>query len=129
MGTSQYLELFYVDATKNQIESNELFNVLEQDQENKELIDALFINFHVLKGHALGLGFKAIESMAHVLEDVFRAIREDKLELNHVVLKEIKSGIHILGKLIECLKSEEKVTYLMGKTRLGEILSELKNIE
>ena len=33
MGTSQYLELFYVDATKNQIESNELFNVLEQDQE------------------------------------------------------------------------------------------------
>ena len=129
MATTQYLEIFYADAINSQVEINELFSFLEKDQKNKNLIDALFMKFHVLKGNAMGLGFKAIESMAHVLEDVFRVIREGKLELNHVILIEIKSGIQILRKLIESLISEEKVTYLSGKTRLGAILNELQNIE
>ena len=128
MQSSQYIELFYVDAIKNQIEINDLFSVLEKGYENKDIVDALFINFHILKGHALGLGFKAIESMAHVLEEVFEAIREAKLELNHTISKEIKSAIHTLGKLIESLKSEEKVKYLVQKARLGAILSELRII-
>ena len=128
MQSSQYIELFYVDAIKNQIEINELFSLLEKEYENKDIVDALFINFHILKGHALGLGFKAIESMAHVLEEVFEGIREAKLELNHAISKEIKSAIHALGKLIESLKSEEKVKYLVQKARLGAILSELRII-
>ena len=126
METGNYLELFYNYAKKNQIEIIEVFSVLEKDTENKELVDSLFINLHVLNGNASGLGFKAVESMAHVLEDVFSEIREGKLEFNNIVLKETKIAIDTLGKLIEALKSGEKVTYLVSKTRLGAILGQVK---
>ena len=67
MKTSEYAELFYFEATKNQIEINKPFNILEKDFRNMDLVNSLFIKFHVLKGYSLGMGFKAVESMSHVL--------------------------------------------------------------
>ena len=125
MEPSPHIELFYAYAIQNYTKINELFTALEENQETKALMDALFINFRVLKGHALGLEFKSIASMAHVLEDVFRAISEGEVKLNLVILIEIKRGIYTLEKLIESIKSEEKVSFLVCKARLGSILSEL----
>ena len=38
--------------------------IVDKKKLNKNLIDALFMKFHVLKGNAMGLGFKAIESIS-----------------------------------------------------------------
>tara|TARA_B100000963_G_C22620967_1_gene669941 strand:- start:2530 stop:2907 length:378 start_codon:yes stop_codon:yes gene_type:complete len=125
MESSPHIELFYAYAIQSCTEINKLLIALEENRETKASIDALFINFRVLKGYALGLEFKSVASMAHVLEDVFRVISEGKLKLNLLILTEIKNGMSTLEKLIESIKSEEKAAFLVCKARLGSILSEL----
>ena len=45
MEPSPHIELFYAYAIQNYTEINELFTALEENQETKALMDALFINF------------------------------------------------------------------------------------
>lgn len=129
MQNSSYVELFYRDALKSIIEVKSLLIRLEKDQQNMNLNRAIFIKLHNLEGHAKGLGFRAIQSMAHTLGDVFSEILKGKLFFSKKeVAKQLTNGIYTLEKLIKAIKTGEKIKYLINKTYLGEILSEVTSL-
>jgi len=130
MQTSSYLDLFYDDARKTIIEVKKLLTHIEKDQSNISLYQSLFIKLHNLKGHAKGMGFRAIQSLTHVLEDVFSEMIQGRVMFSTKgVAKKITNGIYTLEKLIEAIKTGEKIKYLVNKTHLGEILSQAKALQ
>tara|TARA_B100001173_G_scaffold305686_1_gene311445 strand:- start:2791 stop:3201 length:411 start_codon:yes stop_codon:yes gene_type:complete len=126
MQNSSYVELFYEDALKSIIEVKSLLIRLEKDQQNMNLNRAILIKLHNLKGHAIGLGFRSIQSMAHTLGDVFSEILKGTIFFSKKeVAKQLTNGIYTLEKLIKAIKTGEKIKYLINKTYLGGILSEV----
>ena len=130
MQTSLYLDLFYDDARKTIIEVKKLLIHIEKDQSNISLYQSLFIKLHNLKGHAKGMGFRAIQSMSHALQEVFSEMIQGRVMFSTKgVAKKITNGIYTLEKLIEAIKTGEKIKYLVNKTHLGEILSQAKALQ
>tara|TARA_B110000211_G_C14074051_1_gene551205 strand:- start:927 stop:2792 length:1866 start_codon:yes stop_codon:yes gene_type:complete len=123
---AEYKEIFHAEAIESQEELNRLFTDLEKDHSSKRSIDAIFRITHTLKGNALGMGFKEIAAMAHVLEDVFGEIREGNLVLNGDIFGDLYKGLDTLSALIDALKSGEKVKYLGVKAKVSVILRQLK---
>ena len=129
MQNSSYVDLFYKDALKSIIEVKSLLIRLEKDQQNMHLNRAIFIKLHYLKGHAKGLGFRAIQSMAHTLGDVFSEILQGRISHSKKdIAKHLTNGISTLEKLIKAIKTGEKIKYLISKTQLGGILSEARSL-
>ena len=105
MQTSSYLDLFYDDARKTIIEVKKLLIHIEKDQSNISLYQSLFIKLHNLKGHAKGMGFRAIQSMSHALQEVFSEMIQGRVMFSTKgVAKKITNGIYTLEKLIEAIK-------------------------
>ena len=130
MQTSSYLDLFYDDARKTIIEVKKLLTHIEKDQSNISLYQSLFIKLHNLKGHAKGMGFRAIQSMSHALQEVFSEMIQGRVMFSTKgVAKKITNGIYTLEKLIEAIKTGEKIKYLVNKTHLGEVLSQAKALQ
>lgn len=130
MQTSLYLDLFYDDARKTIIEVKKLLTHIEKDQSNISLYQSLFMKLHNLKGHAKGMGFRAIQSMSHALQEVFSEMIQGRVMFSTKgVAKKITNGIYTLEKLIEAIKTGEKIKYLVNKTHLGEILSQAKALQ
>ncbi len=129
MQSCSYIELFYIDALKSIIEVKSLLIRLEKDQQNMNLNRSIFIKLHNLKGHAKGLGFRAIQSMAHTLEDIFSEILHGRISFSKKdIAKHLTNGISTLEKLIKSIKTGQKIKYLISKTQLGGILIETRSL-
>lgn len=118
----QYREIFQAEALENFEELNKLFTRLEKNYSDKKAINAIFRITHTLKGNALGMGFKDIGDMAHVMEDIFGEVRENKLELDPDIFDALFKALDKLGELIDSLKTNKKVRYKGLKTKLKVIL-------
>ncbi|MGN0482760.1 MAG: chemotaxis protein CheW [Lachnospiraceae bacterium] len=97
MDVSQYLEIF-IDETNGHIQSlNDCIMTLEQEPENKDMINEIFRAAHSLKGMAGTMGFKRMQRLTHDMENVFQEVRSDKLKVTS----------HMIDILFECLDAIE----------------------
>ena len=114
----EYKEIFLAEALENYEELNRLLTGLEKDISDKKAVNAIFRITHTMKGNASAMGFDKIAVLAHVIEDVFAAIRESKVALNEELFAIIYKAIDVLGALINALKDGNTVSYKGIKTRL-----------
>jgi two-component system chemotaxis sensor kinase CheA len=75
----EYREIFLTEALENYTEINRLLTVLEKNPSDIKPVHALFRITHTLKGNATGMGYEKIAEVAHVLEDLFDAIRDERI--------------------------------------------------
>ncbi len=115
----EYRQLFLSEALENFEELNKLFVDLEKDHANKKVIANIFRIIHTLKGNALGMGYEKIADLAHVMEDVFGAIKEGEIKLERELVDSLFRANDKLGGLINSLNTGEKVSYLGIKTKLS----------
>ena len=100
MDVSQYLEIF-IDETKEHLQSlSDNLMVLEKEPENKDTINEIFRAAHSMKGMAGTMGYKRMQKLTHVMEDVFSEVRSDN----------VKVTPDLVDVLFECLTAIE--TYL-----------------
>lgn len=118
----EYRQLFLSEALENFEELNKLFIDLEKDQGNKKVIANIFRIIHTLKGNAMGMGYDKIAELAHVMEDVFGAIKEREITLERELVESLFRANDKLGALINSLNTGEKVSYLGIKTKLSVYL-------
>lgn len=114
----EYKEIFLAEALENYEELNRLLTVLEKDVSDKNAIDAIFRITHTMKGNASAMGFEKIAELAHVVEDVFAAIRDSRVTLNEELFVIIYKATDVLGALIDGLKDGKAVAYKGIKTKL-----------
>ena len=82
MDVSQYLEIF-IDETKEHLQNlSQQLMVLEEEPENADTINEIFRAAHSLKGMAGTMGYKRMQSLTHIMENVLSEIRNGKMTVN-----------------------------------------------
>lgn len=74
--------------------------VMERTGPNEEELATLFRAVHTLKGAAYTVGFTAVGDLAHKIEDLLGAVREDRVPLSSSVIEGIFAGIDALKLLL-----------------------------
>jgi two-component system chemotaxis sensor kinase CheA len=119
---AEYRDLFLTEALENFEALNNLFIKLEKEHGNKRAIAEIFRITHTLKGNAMGMGFKAIGELAHIMEDIMDAVKSSKIELNEGIIEQLFRANDKLGELIKAIGTEKKVSYIGLKTKLEVLL-------
>jgi two-component system, chemotaxis family, sensor kinase CheA len=123
----EYKEIFLSEAVESYEQLNKLFTDLEKDHKNNRAIDAIFRITHTLKGNAMGMGFKDIAELSHVMEDIFNEVKANRLSLDETLFNNLFKANDKLGQLIEALRTDAKVNYKGIKTTLEVVLRNCKN--
>ncbi len=114
----EYRQLFLTEALENFEELNRLFVDLEKDMSSKKAITNIFRIVHTLKGNAMGMGYDKIADLAHVMEDVFGAVKNGEVTLDKELVDSLFRANDKLGGLINAVSTNERVSYLGIKTKL-----------
>lgn len=124
-------EHFLTEALENQQELDKLFTELEKNHSSKSAIEAIFRITHTLKANAAGIGFSDMAAMAHVLEDVFSAIKSHRLTITATLFNDLFRANDILGSMIEDVRNggTSKIKYRGIKTKLEVLLTRLNEEE
>lgn len=77
---------FIEEATDNIRELEDSLLLIENDTENKELIEKIFRSMHSLKGGGAMFGFSHLSEFTHNLESLYHLIRDGKKKVNREVL-------------------------------------------
>lgn len=82
MDVSQYLEIF-IDETKEHLQNlSQQLMILEEEPENADTINEIFRAAHSLKGMAGTMGYKRMQHLTHIMENVLSEIRNGKMVVN-----------------------------------------------
>lgn len=97
MDVSQYLEIF-IDETREHIQNlSDHIMVLEQEPENADTINEIFRAAHSLKGMAGTMGYKRMQHLTHMMENVFSEVRNGT----------VKVTSNMVDVLFQCLDAVE----------------------
>ena len=77
---NQYLSMFVEEAQENLENLNNFLLDLEKSPGSKNTLNEIFRVAHTLKGMAGAMGFEGVKELTHHMEDLFGALKEDKLE-------------------------------------------------
>jgi two-component system chemotaxis sensor kinase CheA len=118
----EYRDIFLTEAIENYNEINRLLTVLEKNPSDIKSVHALFRITHTLKGNATGMGFEHIAELAHVLEDLFGAVREGKVTISPEMFVSVYKAADVLSELIDAVQNPKQVKYRGIKTKLEVML-------
>ena len=81
MDVSQDLEIF-IDETQEHLQDlSQHLMILEEEPENADTINEIFRAAHSLKGMAGTMGYKRMQHLTHIMENVFSEIRNGKMNV------------------------------------------------
>lgn len=97
----KYIQVFISESVEIlQAISDELLE-LESDPQNTDLINKLFRNLHTLKGGAALDGLDKISNVAHIMEDIFGAVRDNDAVLKDEYIDTFFDATDLLKDLVE----------------------------
>lgn len=132
MDVSQYLEIF-IDETKEHLQSlSDNLMVLEKEPENKDTINEIFRAAHSMKGMAGTMGYKRMQKLTHVMEDVFSEVRSDNIKVTADLVDVLFRCLdaleayldNIMNSADEGTEDNEEIVNLLKKTLDGGTPSE-----
>jgi two-component system chemotaxis sensor kinase CheA len=75
--------------------------VLENGGANKDAVDEIFRAAHTLKGGSATVEMMELSHFTHLIEDVFDAIRSDKIPVNEDVVDTLLQAIDVIKAMLE----------------------------
>ncbi|MBI2521688.1 MAG: chemotaxis protein CheA [Bdellovibrio sp.] len=116
---------FLVDAKGLLDQAEGAFIAIERGDKSPELLNNVFRLAHNIKGSGMAVGFDDLSHLAHHLEDVLAAIKNDKLKVNKSVVSVLLKGLDGLRSYIQGLEGDLKFTMDCSgiNSQLKEILS------
>jgi two-component system chemotaxis sensor kinase CheA len=102
----ELVEEFISDAREQleHIEQGAL--ALEKNGHDAEGINTLFRAFHTFKGNAGFLDFTAVSSLAHMLESLLEGARENRLQINSVIVEIILKSRDTLQRFVDEIQAQ-----------------------
>lgn len=95
--TSRYRALFVDEARRIVAQAETVLGRPLQDSDPQTLMRL----FHTLKGMSATMGYAAMTLLAHVLEDVFEAVRQQRVPGDAPALQLARDGIEIFSRQID----------------------------
>ena len=74
---------------------------------NKDMINAVFRPFHSIKGTSSYLGLAKIQKLSHSMETLLDKLRENKLEIDSVIIDTLLEGVDQLSNMIHFIQNIE----------------------
>jgi chemotaxis protein histidine kinase CheA/ActR/RegA family two-component response regulator len=118
-------EIFRLEAEEHLQTISMHVAALEQEPENREIIQGIRRATHTLKGAAGMMGFRAIADLSHISEDLLDSIMEGATSITPAVLSIILDTVETFDGLITGLgadSSEEKAKVEILRVRYAELL-------
>ena len=98
---------------------------LEQGSASAEEVNSLFRSAHTLKGSSRMLKLEPITQLAHSLEDVLSALREQQLQVNPAVMAALYQGVDALQDQVDYLVEHGQITDVEQHAALCQQLTAL----
>lgn len=100
MDTSQYLDVFIDESMEHlDVLYNQLLE-LENNPDDKSIIEEIFRAAHTLKGMSATMGFQDLANLTHKLENVFDAIRYDKVEVQADIIDVLFKTVDMMNDMV-----------------------------
>lgn len=106
MNNRELFDLYMSDTRENLDSISQNILKLEEDTHNKDYISNIFRAAHTIKGAAASMEFEDITTVTHKLEDLFGAIRDEKIEVTKIVIDIVLKSLDCLEELHEQLEDE-----------------------
>jgi two-component system chemotaxis sensor kinase CheA len=102
----ELVESFIAEALEHlgSIEVNVL--ALEQDPENREVVDAIFRPFHTIKGVSGFLNLSDINRLAHEVETLLDDARNEKMVVDEAITDLVLDAVDLMKAMINNLQQE-----------------------
>jgi len=104
MEMSDFLDVFLAEASEQIERLEECFLRLEEEPDNKELLQDAFRAAHTLKGSAGMMGYVSMAELTHHLEDLLGQLRDGKLEVSTQVIDALLTALDVLKLLKESIQ-------------------------
>jgi two-component system chemotaxis sensor kinase CheA len=117
MDMSRYLGLFVTEASEHLEALGRDLVQLERDG-NADSVDSMFRHAHSVKGMASSMGFEPIAILAHRVEDLVGAVREDKGRLDRELVDLLLSAADTLLAQVRAVaenKAPDDAATLLGQ--------------
>ncbi len=103
--TTEYLGVF-IDESNEHLEVlyNQLL-ALEKNPNEKKIIEEIFRAAHTLKGMSATMGFSDLANLTHKLENVFDAIKYEKVTVNVEMMDILFAAVDHLNEMVEDISS------------------------
>ena len=124
METSQYLEIFIDESTEHLDTLYQQLLELENNPEEKSIIEEIFRAAHTLKGMSATMGYDDLANLTHKLENVFDAIRYDKIKVKTEMMDDMFVAVDHLNEMVRDIADGGD-----GKKDVTEIVNRLERIE
>jgi two-component system, chemotaxis family, sensor kinase CheA len=120
----QFIQEFKVEASGIIQKLQELLLSLEQDKNNKLLIEEIFRGVHTLKGSSRMFGFDKIEHITHHLENTYDLIRSGQLKTSAGVIELSLDVVDVCSDILNDNLNKERYETLLRLLGSEEIFNE-----
>jgi two-component system chemotaxis sensor kinase CheA len=97
----------FISEAREQLENIEQGTLaLEKNALDQEVIHTLFRSFHTFKGNAGFLDLTAVSQLAHMLESLLDGAREDRLQINSVIIEIILKSRDTLQQFVDEIEAQ-----------------------
>lgn len=110
---SKYKKVFESEAREYLAALNKDIVKLEKKPENNELVNAIFRNYHTIKGMAGTMEYWLIERVAHSLEDLLSLLRDGSLTVDSDIIDLMLKGTDKIEELVEDPKQKDADSELL----------------
>jgi two-component system chemotaxis sensor kinase CheA len=105
----EILEEFLIEADEILSNLDQDLIELENNPDDKDLLNKIFRGMHTLKGGAGFLNLTTIVEIAHKIEDIFNKLRNDEMTLTPEMMDVIFEGVDKLKEAIDMLKENDEI--------------------
>lgn len=119
----RFKEKFVEEALDNVHDLEEALLLLEDDKQNKEIIERIFRAMHSLKGGGAMFGFNDLSDFTHHLETVFDWVRNDKLKVSDNIISVTFNAIDHIKHLLDVGDLADDAEKLEQKAFIAKVQS------
>jgi chemotaxis protein histidine kinase CheA len=113
--TQSHNERFSEEAQTQLLKISQLLVEMERTPGNGAILQEIFRLAHTLKGNAAMLGYHSIKRVAHELEEIFAAARDNGLKLQSDMLDTLFEGLEYIEHSVSNSPSDEDTSELVQK--------------
>lgn len=101
MDMNQYINIFIEESNEHLQNMNDSLLRLENEPDNKELLNEIFRVSHTLKGMSATMGFEKMSSLTHEMENLLHELRNDNIIINTEIIDTLFACFDLLEKYVE----------------------------
>ncbi|QLH84278.1 chemotaxis protein CheA [Halosimplex pelagicum] len=119
----QYLDAFIRESEEAITDLNNSLLDLESDPDDQAAMDQIFRTAHTLKGNFGAMGFEDASDLAHAIEDLLDAMRQDEMAVTPERMDLIFAGVDMIEVIVREIESEGEST-----TDTDEMVAQLRAV-